>query len=90
MSNIFEDRQNGLTVYIYTNDHIPAHVHVFPGRKGSRNQSGIKINLGSEDQAPSLVKIDRGISNRDIKNALRLVAENQEFFLQEWNRIHGA
>ena len=90
MPKIFEDQQNGLTVYIYTNDHVPAHVHLFVGRKGSKNQPGIKINLGSEDQAPSLVTVHPSINNRDIKNALRLVAENQELFLQEWNRIHGA
>jgi hypothetical protein len=90
MPNIFEDRQNGLTVYIYTNDHVPAHVHVFVGRKGSRNQPGIKINLGSENQAPSLVTVHPSISNRDVINALKLVAEHQEIFLQEWNRIHGA
>jgi hypothetical protein len=90
MSKIFEDQQNGLTtVYIYSDDHLPAHVHVFIGRKGSRGQAGIKINLGSEDKAPRLVKADTGISTKDLKKALKLVADHQELFLKEWNRIHG-
>jgi hypothetical protein len=90
MPKIFEDPRHSLTVFIYTNDHVPAHVHVFLGRKSSRNQPGIKINLGSEDQAPSLVTVDPSISNRDAIRALKLVAAHQELFLQEWNRIHGA
>jgi hypothetical protein len=33
MPKIIEDSKNNLVVYIYTNDHIPAHVHVFKGKK---------------------------------------------------------
>jgi hypothetical protein len=90
MSNIFESQQNGLiTVYIYSDDHSPAHVHVFIGRKGSRGQADIKINLGSEDEAPRLVKAHPSISTKDLKKALKLVADHQELFLKEWNQIHG-
>ena len=89
MPKIFEDQQHSLTVFIYTNDHVPAHVHVFLGRKSSRYQPGIKINLGSEDQAPSLITVDPSISNQNAIKALKLVAEHQELFLQKWNQIHG-
>ncbi|MGM0454580.1 MAG: hypothetical protein ACQERW_00245 [Cyanobacteriota bacterium] len=39
---------------MYTNDHQPAHVHVFPGRKG--NQPDMKIAIGNEDQRPKLIQ----------------------------------
>lgn len=55
MPKVLEDRQNNLFIYIYTNDHIPAHVHIFKGRKNDKNQMEIKINIGTEKQAPSLV-----------------------------------
>ena len=90
MPRIFTDPKNGLTVYIYPNDHLPAHVHVFVGRKTSRNQPDIKINLGSEEQAPKLVSIDSSISDRDAINARKLVAEHQEEFLTKWYQYHGS
>ena len=90
MPKIFEDLKDGLTVYIYTNDHLPSHVHVFVGRKRSKNQPGIKIALGSEEQAPTFVAIDASISQQDAIKALRLVANHQEDFLREWERIHGS
>jgi len=48
MPKVLEDRQNNLFMYIYTNDHIPAHVHIFKGRKNDNNQMEIKINIGTE------------------------------------------
>ncbi|HEY9705327.1 MAG TPA: DUF4160 domain-containing protein, partial [Allocoleopsis sp.] len=38
MPKILEDTQNNLIVYIYTNDHQPAHVHVLKGRKSEQNR----------------------------------------------------
>lgn len=74
MPKVLEDLQNNLYVYIYTNDHIPAHVHIFKGRKNDKNQMEIKINIGSETQAPSLVSAHDKIKNKDLLNALILVA----------------
>jgi len=90
MPKIFEDPKDGLTVYIYTNDHSPPHVHVFVSRKTSKNQPDIKIALGSEEKAPAFVTIDSSISQRDAIKALKLVANHQEDFLKEWDRIHGS
>ncbi len=64
-------------MYIYTNDHIPAHVHIFKGRKNDKNQMEIIINIGTEKQAPNLVFAHNKIKNKDLVNALRLVADNQ-------------
>jgi len=89
MPKVLEDLQNNLFVYIYTNDHTPAHVHIFKGRKNDANQMEIKINIGSEEQAPSLVSAHDKIKNKDLIAALKLVAANQETLLNKWQEIHG-
>ena len=88
MPKVLEDRQNNLFMYIYTNDHIPAHVHIFKGRKNDKNQIEMKINIGTEKQAPSLVDAQGPIKNKDLESALRLVADNQEMLLSKWQEIH--
>jgi hypothetical protein len=59
MPKVLEDRTNNLTVYIYTDDHIPAHVHVFCGRKKSHNQPDIKVAIGSSDKSPYLISVHK-------------------------------
>jgi len=87
MPKVLEDRQNNLFVHIYTNDHIPAHVHIFKGRRNDKNQMKIIINIGTEKQAPSLVKAHARIKEKDLAIALRLVADNQEMLLSKWQEI---
>lgn len=89
MPKVLEDLQNNLFVYIYTNDHIPAHVHVFKGRKNDSNQKEVKINIGSEEERPSLVSASEDMKNKDIVDALKLVGANQEILLSKWQEIHG-
>jgi hypothetical protein len=86
---ILADKSQNLYLYIYTDDHTPAHVHVFKGRKHDGNNSNIKINIGNENEPPSIVKADSDMRNDDIKAAWRLVANNQEILLNKWNEIHG-
>lgn len=88
MPKVLEDLQNNLFVYIYTNDHIPAHVHVFKGRKNDKNQKEVKINIGSEEEPPSLVSTSEDMKTKAIVNALRLIAANQEILLSKWQQIH--
>jgi Domain of unknown function (DUF4160) len=87
MPRILEDTQNNLFVYIYTNDHLPAHVHIFKGRKNDANQMEIKINIGSEVEPPSLVSANDKIKTKDLVAALKLVANNQEPLLSRWQEI---
>jgi hypothetical protein len=89
MPKVLEDLQLNLFVYIYTNDHVPAHVHVFKGRKTDSNQKEAKINIGSESKRPSLVAASEDMKNKDIVNALKLIAANQEMLLSKWQAIHG-
>jgi hypothetical protein len=86
---ILTDESQNLYFYIYTDDHTPAHIHVFKGRKNDGNRHNVKINIGNEDEPPSIVKADPDMRNADIKAAWQLVAENQEFLLNRWNQIHG-
>lgn len=88
MPKVLENIHNNLFVYIYTNDHIPAHVHVFKGRKNDKNQKEVKINIGSEEEPPSLVYASEDMKTKDIVNALRLIAANQEILLSKWQQIH--
>ena len=89
MPKVLEDLQNNLFVYIYTNDHIPAHVHIFKGTKNHANQIEIKINIGSQLEPPTLVIAHDKMKNKDLVMALKLVANNQEMLLIKWQEIHG-
>ena len=63
--------EDGFSVVIYPNDHLPSHVHVF--RAGGQ----VIIKLGSGSELPSLYQIYRDISNKDIAKALKIVTANQ-------------
>lgn len=89
MAQVLADTQNNLYAYIYSDDHTPAHVHVFIGRKKSRSSKNIKINIGNSEVHPTIVLAHPSIENADIKKVWRLVAENQEMLLEQWNKIHG-
>ena len=85
---VLTDLGRNLYVYIYTNDHTPAHVHIFRGRKNDTNRYEVKINIGNENEPPLVVKANPKMSNDDIRAAWELVADNQENLLEKWNQIH--
>lgn len=88
MGLVLSDQKRNLYVYIYSNDHEPSHVHVFVGRKKSLNQGNIKINLGDNENAPEIMIVDPDIDNKFIKEALLLIANNQDLLLEKWRSIH--
>ena len=73
-------RAHGLRVVIFTNDHLPAHVHVF-------GDGEAKINLLGPDGAPELIWAD-GMSHGEMRRAMRIVAEQQRVLLGRWKEIH--
>ena len=73
-------RQDGLRFVIFTNDHVPAHVHAI---KGS-GEAKIDISTG----VPVLVWAD-GLKRREIRIAMQIAEANCEVFLAEWSKIHG-
>ncbi|MFE1748089.1 DUF4160 domain-containing protein [Coleofasciculus sp. H7-2] len=74
--------KDGFSVRIYTNDHLPSHVHVI--KAGGE----AKINLGSETERPTLVGI-WNMSDKDAVKALKLVIAHQVELLEKWREIHG-
>jgi hypothetical protein len=71
-------RAFGFRFVIFTNDHEPAHVHVF-GQGGEA-----KVDLLSPDGVIWVV----GISRADSKRIIEEVRSQPDFLLSEWRRIH--
>jgi hypothetical protein len=71
-------RASGLRVVIFTDDHEPAHVHVF-------GDGHAKINLFGD---PELVWAE-GMTRGEVRKAMRLVSEHQALLLAKWREIHG-
>ena len=67
--------QNGVKISIYTRDHLPKHVHCFIGGEE------VIVNLETLEIRQTYA------DNRNTRRALELVEENQEFLLEEWDRI---
>jgi hypothetical protein len=74
-------RAHGLRVIIFTDDHEPAHVHVF-------GDGQAKINLVGPDGAPVLLWVE-GMKANDVRRAMQLVRDHQQAFLDRWREIHG-
>lgn len=73
-------RAHGLRFVIFTDDHDPAHVHVF-------GDGEAKINLVATDEAPELVWTV-GLTRAELRKAMRVVKEHRELFLECWSAIH--
>ncbi len=74
-------RAQGFRIVIFTNDHEPAHVHVF-------GDGEAKINLVGPDDAPELIwAID--MTRADLRRAMKIVIELRERLLAQWSAIHG-
>jgi len=75
-------RKDGFQVMLFVDDHEPPHVHA------RRDGSVVVVNLASPGERPSLRSAIHA-SAAVQREALRLVAENHDFLLNEWRRIHG-
>ena len=73
-------RAYGLRVVIFSNDHLPAHVHVF-------GDGQAKINLLGAEGAPELIWAD-AMSRGEVRRTMRIVTEQQAFLLARWKEIH--
>ena len=73
-------RAEGVRVVIFSNDHQPAHVHVFIGG----GEAKIDLMPGSI----TLVWA-KGMSRAEIRTAVRIVGEHQVSLIQRWSEIHG-
>ena len=71
-------RKDGFAVMIYTQDHLPAHVHIW--RAGGE----IIINIALLE----IIQVE-GMSRRDSAKAVEIVEANREYLLERWHEIHG-
>ena len=76
-------RINGYIVRIWSNDHLPRHVHVFKG------DGECVINLVGEGGSPELREF-YVMKRKEVAKAIRIVADNQKKLIEAWNQIHGA
>jgi hypothetical protein len=74
-------RQYGFNFAILTDDHEPAHVHVY-------GDGEMKVNIAGPDGLPELVYAV-GFKANDRRRAMDVVLEQQAAFLAKWNEIHG-
>jgi hypothetical protein len=74
-------REHGLRFAILTNDHEPAHVHVY-------GDGEAKILIRGADGLPELVYAI-GFKANERRKAMDVVLERQEAFLLKWHEIHG-
>ncbi|HVU14686.1 MAG TPA: DUF4160 domain-containing protein [Phototrophicaceae bacterium] len=72
-------QEAGCNFKINTNDHTPAHVHVYVG-------SGV-VQIYLDDHAT--VKYKSGVSISDVQKAQRITLANQGKLLKAWKTIHG-
>lgn len=72
-------RERGYRFIINTNDHPPAHVHIW-------NQGNWVI---VEFENGVFVRDNQGLNRREIAIAELIVEDNVEFLLSEWRKIHG-
>ncbi len=70
-------RKGGFRVVIFSDDHEPAHVHVF-------GDGEAKIDI----IGPHLVWAV-GMKSSDVRKSVKLVEENQYELLERWAEIHG-
>ena len=74
-------RAHGLRVNIFTDDHEPAHVHVY-------GDGQAKIDQVGPGGVPAVVKAEGMKANVQIR-ALQMVRDQQEQFLAEGREFHG-
>jgi hypothetical protein len=69
---------NGYKFYLYTDDHLPVHVHVWKGG------SEAKIVL-----VPGImIKDNYGFKSQELKQIIDVVDEYYDFIIEKWHEIH--
>ena len=75
-------RKDGFVVRIWSNDHLPRHVHVFKGG------GTCTINLEGKDGLPELREF-YALKRSEVAKALQIVCSYQEKLIEAWDKIHG-
>lgn len=72
-------RERGFRFMIHSDDHLPAHVHVFSGG----NEAIIEFD------GPIRIRDNKEFNNRELAIAKLIVRDNLETLTLKWRRIHG-
>lgn len=70
-------RSAGMRFVIYTDDHEPAHVHVY-------GDGEARIDI-----VRATVLSNRGMNKRDLAKALAIVQQERSLLQKTWEEIHG-
>ena len=76
-------RESGFQIRIFPNDHSPPHLHVV------KAGGFAKVAIGSDEEPPCLLET-RGLKDRDIVRAVRIVEREWRKLMSAWTDIHGA
>ncbi len=80
-------RISGARFVVYTNDHLPRHIHVFIG------DAEVIVDLLESGDVDIAGRADairpRNAKATDVKRALRLCSSNFERLEQLWRNVHG-
>jgi hypothetical protein len=71
--------QQGYQIMIYTDDHLPPHVHVWRGR----------LEVARVAIDPFEVMDNWRLKNRELKNILEMMEANLPLLRSRWDEIHG-
>jgi len=69
---------NGYKFYIYTNDHLPIHVHVVKSGKE------VKVVLVPE----VLIKDNHKFKIKELKRIIEIIEQHYEFIIKKWHETH--
>lgn len=77
MVTVLNRRRDGYDVRIFTDDHLPAHVHVFKGGKQ------VQVYL-----EPIEFENNRGFNTRELGRIHELIEDNMELLQAVWIQYH--
>ncbi len=75
-------REKGFEVMIYTQDHEPAHIHIW---KAGRE---VVVDL-RKGAAPPIIRRVHGMSKNQVREAYHLVERHLEHLRRKWRKLHG-
>ncbi|MEX1258294.1 MAG: DUF4160 domain-containing protein [Gemmatimonadota bacterium] len=84
MPRIYEEGAFRVYIYLPPREHEPPHVHVVECTEGGE----VLVKLGGDRAPPSLWQ-NHHMKTLHAREALRVVTEHIEKFLEEWKRLHG-
>ncbi len=74
-------RESGFRFVIFTDDHEPAHVHVY-------GDGEAKIQLVGRQGEPELVWLQR-MKSGDVRKAMAIVVRHRTELLARWRQMHA-